>query len=94
MDGCSYSRRVEISMSGELIKRTLPEGATNYHIAVPSDMQADKEWLNLEQAYDQGAVSQGLYDLMTAREPERRERSRFEKIGEDLKKEQMTFDDI
>ena len=81
-DGYSYARRVDINPNGELMRKNIPYGAENYQLAVPYEMQADKEWLTLEQAYDAGAVSQGLYDMMTAKEPEKRWKSRFEKIGE------------
>lgn len=87
--GRSFARRVKISADRELCKESLPEGATNYHLALPKELEADHDFLSFEQAYAEGCISSQLFEVLSAENPNPK-KSRFEKIGNIIKEETQT----
>jgi hypothetical protein len=87
VDGHQYARPVEISATGQLIRKDLPEGATKYKLWVPESMQKNEEYLTFDQAYEEGVVSEEFYSQILANMPAKKKNhdDRFRKIGNIIK---------
>lgn len=87
----TYVRPVEILESGEVVRKELPTGATNYQLVLPPEFQADSQALTAEEAYAEGCISEDLYRIM--RHPDERQpyKGRFKKIGELIKQEDGVY---
>lgn len=90
----SYARPVEISSGGEIIRKTLPVGAANYHLWLPPELQSDKEGITAQQAYAEGCLSEELYQLIANKKDEQSLKGRFKKIGELIHQEESKQADL
>jgi len=83
VEGISYRRDVSISPEGDIVRKPLPYGATNYFLSVPAELESDKNWITADQAYEQGCISDDVYRAMkSAKENSHAYKGRFKKIGE------------
>lgn len=95
LNGYGYARDVEISADGELMRKALPEGATDYTISVPARFRVKEEFLSISEASERGYIDEKFYKVLKDKAGAS-EKSRFEKIGKILQLEQkeMDFDDL
>jgi len=89
LDGYSYRRDVDIGTGGELLRKPVPCGATNYHLSVPAGMEADRQFLTAEEAYAEGCISEELWKTIKAPNTKQPYKGRFEKIGALIHKEEQ-----
>jgi len=86
IDGYPWARKVKITPTGELIRLPLPEGATNYKLALPDHLKANEERIDIKQALEEGIISEEFYGAMMQDKSKRG--GRFKKIGELIRKEE------
>jgi len=84
----TYAREVDITDDGEIVRKPLPCGATNYLLCLPPEFEANREFLTAEQAYAEGCISEELYAAVRSRNEKHPYKGRFEKIGEYIHKEE------
>ena len=84
----TFVRPVGITADGEVLRKDLPEGATNYQLVLPPKLQAKTDAITAEEAYNQGCISEELYQMVKSRNEKQPFKGRFQKIGELIKDKQ------
>lgn len=93
LNGKTFTRSVNISATGEVVRDPLPLGATDYFLWVPEEFQADRNYIDAHEAFSEGLITLEMYKLMAKSDEKASAFSRFKKIGDLLHKEDKKDDD-
>ena len=93
----SNARKVRILPNGDLQKEELPDGAYNYHLALPDHLKSREDTMSMQQAIDEGVISEEFYQNIVnpskLQPPRKKNDSRFTKIGKLIKNQNETEDE-